>query len=125
MENAVCHRIKIPDGSSGGTYEFSSYDWRGRILLCSLTAVYSDSPSTVQWGGGATSPVLRMFGESWSNTSDRTLVSASGGDPEVRIDSGTGKLYWSWGQNDIGTDLYAICLIRATITKTSNDYTVS
>jgi len=123
IEGAVCHRIKIPDGSGSGTYTFSSGDWRGRVLCCWLQAVYSNSPSTAQWGGGGTSGVTRFFGSGYSG-SDRTLVSSSGGIPAVKLAGGSGNLKWSWAANSTGNDSHAVTLIQATEAKTVPDYTV-
>ena len=124
IDKGILHRICIPDGSGAGTYQFSADDWRGRLLLCWLQAVYSDDPSTVQWGGGATSGLTRYLGESWNSDPDRVLVSASGDSPAVMMQKGTGRLYWSWDANSTGTDLHAVCLIQASQLKTSDDYTL-
>ena len=123
IEKSVFHRIKIPDGSDGGTYTFSSDDWRGRVLCCWLQAIFSNSPADEQWGGGATSGVTRMFGPSYSG-SDRTLVSCSGGSPAVMLAGGSGNLTWSWSANTTGNDCHAVTLVQATEAKTSPDYTV-
>ena len=122
LEKAVCHRISIPDGSSSGTTTIDSGDWRGRVLCCWLQAVYSNSPSTAQWGGGATSGVTRYFGSGYSG-SDKTLVSGSGGTPAVKL-TGSGSLIWGWAANSTGNDCHAVCLVQATGTKTEIDHTV-
>lgn len=123
IEVNVCHRIRIPDGSSSGTYTFSTADWRGRVLTCRLQVVYDNSPNSVQWGGGATSGLTRYFGSAYSG-SNRSLVYVTGGKPAVVIEGGTGHLFWSWDVNNSGLDLNAICVIQANGTKTSPDYTV-
>ncbi len=121
---AVCHRICIPDGSSSGTYEFSTADWRGRLLMCWLQAIFNDTPEDVQWGGGSTTGITRFFGSTWSG-SDTVLVSASGDNPGVKIEGDTGKLYWVWDANSTGNDLHAVFLIQAGETKNSADHTVT
>ena len=123
IERSCTHRIRIRDGAAGGTYEFDSGDWRGRLLNCSLQTVYSNSPATEQWGGGASTVVSRFFGSGY-NGADRSLIAASGGSPAVMIDGGTGNLYWSWEANATGYDLYAACMVEATQLMTTDDHTV-
>lgn len=125
IDKFICYRIKIPNGSSSGTYTFSSSDWRGRLLFCWLQSIYSNSESTEQWGGGSTSAMCRFFGGLWAGNggNDSTLVTSSGGNPSVRIAASTGRLYWSWGANSTGNDLYGVCMVQASVAKTSNDYT--
>lgn len=123
IEVSICHRISIPDGSSSGTVTISTADWRGHLMTCRLQVIYSDTPGSVQWGGGATSGLSRYFGGSYSG-SDKSLVYATGGKPAVVLEGGTGKLYWSWDENDSGLDLHAICVIQANGLRTSPDLTV-
>jgi len=51
-------------------------------------------------------------------------VSASGGSPAIKIQSGTGRLYWSWIANGTGNDCHGVCLIQATGAKIQADYEV-
>jgi hypothetical protein len=123
IATAMLHRIRIPDGADAGSFVFSTEDHRGRLLLCALQALYSDTPGGEQWGGGATSGLTRFFGATWDTAPDRTLVGTSGSSLVVKIQPGSGYLLWSWADNDSGMDLHGICLIQATSVHTAPDYT--